>query len=342
MGLSLSDVGRAVGALTQRVHHGVDVVHQGVNSDAAASDGTAYAAALSAAETLQALQRETPRLIARLARNDPGEPEGLDHGRRDAGADARSDRIERGRGDATQPVTGTPGAAPQSWPLGTPVAGDVDIAAPQAPAWQPADAGAGAHASEGAGLADHLVKEAALYGADVLAGAWPEASRNLHHFLGNSGRPLAQDVDQLLRDVPGLDRKLADERQAVAELAVADAQQRGATGPLTYPVQTRWDGYYIGQDQSANWFYALGGVATSQTGQVTVFPPEQPGGAWRYEIETRVNLRDQYNWDGGKSTQIGPLTVTDETLAALHRAGLAQEFLAFGASALQTQSGSMP
>lgn len=89
MGSSLSDLGRAVTALPQKIHLGVEVVHQAVDSDAAASDGTAYAAILSAAETLQALQRETPRLMARLAHNnDPAAPD-LDNERREIDADAR-------------------------------------------------------------------------------------------------------------------------------------------------------------------------------------------------------------------------------------------------------------
>lgn len=49
--------------------------------------------------------------------------------------------------------------------------------------------------------------------------------------------------------------------------------------------------------------------------------------------------RDQYNWDGTKSTQIGPLTVTDEQLARLHRAGIAQEYTLTGESAVTTRKG---
>jgi len=53
-------------------------------------------------------------------------------------------------------------------------------------------------------------------------------------------------------------------------------------------------------------------------------------------------VRDQYNWDGPKSTQIGPITVTDAQLAALHRAGLAQEFTAYGQSSTRRTEGSTP
>lgn len=96
MGLNLSDVGRVLGALPLRLHRGVDVVQQTVNPDTAACEGTAHAAALAAGETLRALQRETPRLIARLGHDDPGAP-------RDAGRD-RSERVERGPDAACRQV----------------------------------------------------------------------------------------------------------------------------------------------------------------------------------------------------------------------------------------------
>lgn len=55
-----------------------------------------------------------------------------------------------------------------------------------------------------------------------------------------------------------------------------------------------------------------------------------------------MNLRDQYNWDKGKGVTIGPLEVTDEELAKLHRAGLAQEYTITGLSDVATREGSVP
>lgn len=62
----------------------------------------------------------------------------------------------------------------------------------------------------------------------------------------------------------------------------------------------------------------------------------------RYEVDTQVNFRDRYNWDGGKSIQIGPFTVTDESLAALHRASIAREYNLLGESSSQHTEGSVP
>mgnify|MGYP003500725233 FL=1 len=56
-------------------------------------------------------------------------------------------------------------------------------------------------------------------------------------------------------------------------------------------------------------------------------------------MTTAVNIRDRYNWDGTKSTEIGPFTVTDEQLAELHRKGLAQEYTATGTSGTRKRNG---
>lgn len=250
--------------------------------------------------------------------------------RRDAQRDAGNDRRDDRDDDVTQPAPSTDGPPPT---IGSPVSGTT-AEEPDPPPWQPVDPGAGEHDSKGAGLNGHLVEFAAEAGASAMASSWPEASRNLLHFLGNSGEPLEQDVDQMLTDVPEFQEQVdltADE--LIAEV-VARAQEDGVTGPVTFPVSTNWTGF--GYENGAlvydnnNWFYALGGWQSSQTGTITVIPPSEPGGPWRYTSSLTVHIRDQYNWDGTKSTQIGPLSVSDEQLAELHRKGLAQEFTAIG------------
>jgi hypothetical protein len=115
-------------------------------------------------------------------------------------------------------------------------------------------------------------------------------------------------------------------------------------GPITFPVSTSWDGFGYEKGASVvdvkNWYYATGGFAYNLTGQVTVYPPETPGGEWRYVQDVTVNVRDRYNWDGSKSTQIGPFTVTDAQLQELHRAGLAQEYNMLGESSNRRSEGS--
>lgn len=253
--------------------------------------------------------------------------------------DNRPDRDEwHGRKRTPEGLPGEerPDAGPA---LGEPVPGTSLADDPQPPPWTPVDGGAGEHDSEFAGPVDHATHQAARIGADLKASDWPNASQNLDHFLDNGGEPLEQDVDQMLQDVPGLDSQAASQRQDLAADAVADAQARGITEPVTYPVSTPWDSYYIDSAQSADWFYATGGMEYSQTGSVTVYPPSEPGGPYRYEMSTSVTYQDQYNWDGSKETGIGPLTVSDAQLAALHRAGIAQEFEMYGESSTMSTSG---
>lgn len=214
------------------------------------------------------------------------------------------------------------------------------IPMPEAPPWPDADPGAGEYGSEFAWPDDYLTHQAASAAAFALQWKWPNASDNLRHFLGNSGRPLEQDVDQMLADLPGLSDQVRERRSALVERALTQARAAGVTEPVTFPVSTGWNGYYAGPDESTNWYYATGGFQYSVQGQVTVYPPSSPGGEWTYEQTTAVSTYDRYNWDGGKSTEILGRTVTDEQLAELHRAGIAQEYDLYGTSSPSTSRGS--
>ncbi|KGM09019.1 hypothetical protein [Cellulomonas bogoriensis] len=228
-----------------------------------------------------------------------------------------------------------------SYPDGLgPMVPGTTIPMPEAPPWPDADPGAGEHNSEFAWPDDYLTHQAALAAATALQWKWPNASENLRHFLGNSGRPLEQDVDQMLVDLPGLSDEVARSQSLLTTEALARARAASVTEPVTFPVSTGWKGYYAKQDESTNWYYATGGFRYSLQGQVTVQPPTSPGGEWTYEQTTTVSTYDRYNWDGGKSTQIFGQTVTDEQLAELHRAGIAQEYHLYGTSSPSTSGGS--
>lgn len=218
---------------------------------------------------------------------------------------------------------------------------------PPPPPWEPVDEGAGPHDSEDPSLRTRAAEVVAEIGANGLSSRWPDAARNLLHFLGNGGEPLEQDVDALLADVPEFADEVADNERRLALEAVRRAREGDPSGPVTYPIGTDWQGFGYTptgglEYDDDNWFYALGGWQYSVAGTVTVQPPAAPGGDWTYELDSTVHLRDHDNWDGGKATQIGPLTVTDEELAAMHRAGLAQEFTATGTSSSRQQEGTAP
>ena len=271
-----------------------------------------------------------------------------DPDRDDTARDARGDRRDDARRDEddTEGAPGAPGDSQEQVPaVGDGVPG-TDPLYPDPPPWEPVDAGAGDYDSEDPGLYLRGVETAAEVAANTMSASWPEAARNLLHFLGGSGDALEQDVDTMLADVPEFADATATTRQRLVDQAVAQAQADGATGPVTFPITSGWTGF--GYDANGlvydnqNYFYALGGWQYAETGSVTVTPPTTPGGEWTWTSQTTTHLRDQYNWDGSKSTQIGPFTITDEQLAELHRAGLAQEFTAYGSSSTARNEGSTP
>ncbi len=274
---------------------------------------------------------------------------GKDGGGSDGGGTGKGDRRDESRGSAGSrtgrgsaggdPGGQTPGDDAYPGGLGAPVPGE-SVPKPEAPPWK-SDPDSQEHGSEDAGFGDHATKLGVEAAANAATPLIPNASRNLLHFLGNSGEPLEQDVDQILEDCPDFSDQADADIENLAKRAVQDAHNTGATGPVTYPVNTDWKGYYIGKEESADWFYASGGISYSTQGQVTVYPPSTPGGEWTYKTETTVSYRDRYNWDGGKSTDIGPLNVSDEQLGRLNQVGIAQNYNMTGESSTHHGSGSV-
>lgn len=221
--------------------------------------------------------------------------------------------------------------------LGDPVPG-TSVPDPGMPEWHPVDPGAGDWGSEEPGLGDLAAHEAATLMASLMSAMWPDAAENLLHFLGNSGTDREMDLATYLEDEPGIRSQIAERERGIGQLALDRARESGAQGPVTFPVQTGWPGVTASSD---NWYYATGSGNYSMNGQVTVYPPDATHPEWRYEMETTLNYRDQYNWDGSKATKIdlpGPFdpTITDEQLAELHRAGLAREYQLHGTSERRT------
>lgn len=278
-----------------------------------------------------------------------GAPGGDTAGKDDGGTSGTSDRDGEARGsaesrtgrekDGTDSGGQTPGDEAYPGGLGDPVPGE-DVPKPEAPPWH-SDADSEEHGTEDANLGDHAKKHLVEGAANAAALKIPHASENLLHFLGNSGEPLETDVDQMLADVPELSAQADADVENLAKSAVEDARNSGVTGPVTYPVSTDWAGYYIDKDQSEDWFFATGGIQYSTQGQVTVYPPSTPDGEWTYKTETSLSYRDRYNWDGGKSTNVGPINVSDEELGRLNKVGIAHNYDLVGESSTRHDSGSV-
>lgn len=215
---------------------------------------------------------------------------------------------------------------------------------PAPPPEPKADGGAGEFDSDPWwSIADDLIFKGFAYDAANAAEiiGHVDAARHLRHYLGASGDDLTVDPDHILRDVPSFQTEV--DKTVTGELDRI-AQEAAASGQYGIPVQftTDWKGHYLTKEEDANWFYAMGGIQYSTTGVATVYPPEQPGGQPRVEVEYRTHVWDRYNWDEGKSTTFGPITIEDESLAELHRAGVAQEYDIVGTSDTYRYSGPVP
>jgi hypothetical protein len=257
-----------------------------------------------------------------------------------AGAGDRADR----RGDPTRPEaaaaaepgpgfgptsTGSPPDVPGARAPPPPPPGDVD--------------GSGEFDSVDPGplgdVQNDAFEELAYRGADLFETLGREdAARHLRHFLGASGDPLDVDPARMLRDIEFFRESEHVERDRMIRDIQAEAARRYNGQPFSFTVGDRgWTGVPSDPDiLGSNWFYALGGFSFTHTASVRVSPPTEPGGRPQVEIDYRTHVFDRYNWDKGKSVDIGPLHVSDEELQDLHRAGLAQDFDVHGSSETQT------
>jgi len=201
------------------------------------------------------------------------------------------------------------------------------------------DDGSGAHGTEEAGIGDRLKKQFWYRVADTAETlGMTNAARHMRHYLNNTGASLTVNVDQMLRDVPGLQARF----QAEITTAQAEANSQIAAGDPTQHMRFAFEGqrrnYYATKSESEDWFFAMGGFTYWYTAEVEVIPSSTPGGNLAVNMIIEFHVFDRYNWDKGKSVTIGPFVITDESLGQLHQAGLAQEYEVNGTSSPTTTS----
>ncbi|MDR2974614.1 MAG: hypothetical protein LBV00_07850 [Propionibacteriaceae bacterium] len=219
------------------------------------------------------------------------------------------------------------------------VPGMVCVEWPEAPAWTSDDSDSGQYGSRAPNPGDIAMWEVVATAAQAVCLVWPDAARNLMHYLRGVGSDLEQAVDSMVEDMPAFEATIGIAESVVATAAVERARAEGVTGPTTYAVNSDWTTFYATPEMSRNWYYATGGFSFSVSGQVVVYPPDSLEGKWRYEWSRVVNYRDRYNWDLGKSTEILGMTVTDEQVNELREAGLAQNFTLVWRSSPRGSSG---
>ncbi|WP_232023026.1 hypothetical protein [Actinomyces viscosus] len=199
--------------------------------------------------------------------------------------------------------------------------------------------GSGEHGKKKPEWHHYVTHELANVAADACGDAWPDASKNLHHYLENTGTPQNINVDKMLNDLPDLPDSTESRVEEMANKAQSEYEKSGATGPVTYPFNTHWRSEYAAEDEDKNWFLATGGYQYATEGTITVYPPspEHPNG--HYTCDYQVHVADRYNWDGNKATEILGMKVTDKQLQELHQTGLAQEYDLVGESSVRGKSG---
>lgn len=215
-----------------------------------------------------------------------------------------------------------------------------DNGIPEPPPWTKHDEGSGDWGSQPwYSRGDDLAFKAAIEGGlPLIEQKWPHAAELLDHYLDNTGNPYNLDVNSMMSDIPQMQARgvamVNDEVNRIVDEAAATGQYGQPV-----PFRTPWQGYYLDPEANPDWYRAVGGVDMSAGGVVTVYPPDTPGGQPQVHVESQVDVADRYNWDEGKETEIGPITITDQQMAGLQTAGLAREFDITGASSVSVYDG---
>lgn len=201
------------------------------------------------------------------------------------------------------------------------------VSIPPVPADPPKPAegdGIGPYNSQNPGIGDRISK-VKFYGVAAAAGeiGLVNAEKNMRHYLGNSGDDLKVTPESMMSGLPTF--RTAVKAVAQNEAVAAYKRISGASGEKAF--SSSWNSFYATKDLSWDWFFAIGGFSYSVTGVVT---KKSGGGSLKYQ----VHIFDRYNWDNGKSVDIGPFHFEDKELGNLHLKGLAREYTVRGSSAI--------
>ncbi len=180
------------------------------------------------------------------------------------------------------------------------------------------DLGSGKWKSKPATLSHKALKAAIiriLPDAYVVIG--DDATKHMAHYLGNSGKALTIDLEDMIDDVPS-----AKERY---EAEVSQAKTFVETlQPGSHQITSRQaQGGYNEKEENWNWFFAIGGYSSWGKGTATV---AVNAGVRSYALDFQYKFFDRYNWDKGKEVTIFKIRITDEFMGEFHRQGIAQEY----------------
>jgi hypothetical protein len=165
------------------------------------------------------------------------------------------------------------------------------------------------------------------------------AARNLNHYLDNNGDDLYETPEEMMADLPDFNNLVLNLVQTQAKDAYAAAAV-GSGSSRTF--STPWNGYDYKYGFNKDWYYAVGAFSYSVAGIVTTHRVSSNSTAYTAKMNYVVYVFDRYNWDGGKSVEIGPFTFEDKDLGRMHLVGLAKEYIVRGTSAVQAPANWSP
>jgi RHS repeat-associated protein len=182
----------------------------------------------------------------------------------------------------------------------------------------PQDPGAGAHGAVSPTIEMQALKGALQGSLTAWDFIWPDAAAHMRHYLQSSGAPYTVRLRDMLDQVPSAQR-LYDYELAQAKRFVQSLQE----GEYDITSGKASPGYNS-KSENQNWYFAVGGYRAWGKGFALV--ECDASNRRHYTLVFHYKIADRYNWDQGKSVNIGGITVTDAFMGDFHRMGLAQEF----------------
>ncbi|MCY1034599.1 hypothetical protein OV207_24315 [Corallococcus sp. BB11-1] len=175
--------------------------------------------------------------------------------------------------------------------------------------------------TESPGLADYAALaewEVKQRGARALQGVpgvphnnIPDGLDAYDHFLHGGGEDSHFSYERFVATDPSGQAVLTNSTRDTQQGAEAYYNQLVANDPSLAgkPVTFQITGSQIGVGSSEqfpypeteNWQKAIGGHSTWNSATVTVYPPEQPGGKPRFEMDMTLHAEDRYNFNPGQA-----------------------------------------
>ena len=178
-------------------------------------------------------------------------------------------------------------------------------------------------------LADWTIWLSLKIAARFVSKIWPQASRNLLHYLGNTGKPLRQDLSRMLIEVHEFRSRVDEYKLEIARRSFQQYECLKLGVQAIFGFQSRWMKFTSHDYRHTDWFLALGDWEYQLTGYTVVFPSEV-GLVLSCIIVARISIRDCYDWDCGPRTNLGLFSIPNRLPARLQRLGIAKEFVMHG------------